>query len=100
MTWWLVEASASTGGRWVLVQPIALTDDGTRLPLMERNGQRLFHQPPAQPALTAEQRAALFTQAEQTLQRELHHKGLATGSGAYAAELVGYVEIATGTGSV
>ena len=98
LSWWLVDASSGHGERRTLIQPIALAGDGTRVPLLERNGESLFYQPPAtQSAWTVEQRRILFDLAEQTLQRELHHKGLAAGDGAYSAELVGYVEMTSQT---
>ena len=50
--------------------------------------------PVAKPFLTAKERLGLFGNVvEPTLQRELKHKGLATGDGSYSAELIGYVEI-------
>ena len=49
--------------------------------------------PVAKPFLTAKERLGLFGNVVQpTLQRELKHKGLATGDGSYSAELIGYVE--------
>jgi hypothetical protein len=95
LTWWLIEASVGFRERRRLIQPIALSLEGRRLPALERTGQQLFSEPPTRPVLTDQQRADLFVQAEQTLQRELQHQGLASSSGAYAAELVGYVEIVT-----
>lgn len=48
----------------------------------------------ALPKFSAEQRLDMFARAvEPTLQRELKHKGAATGDGSYSAELIGYVEI-------
>lgn len=46
------------------------------------------------PRFEPEERIELFARAiEPTLQRELKHKGAATGDGSYSAELIGYVEI-------
>ncbi|MER8734261.1 hypothetical protein NKH28_31435 [Mesorhizobium sp. M1227] len=94
LTFWMVETSAGNGERRV-VQPIAVKQDGTRIPTIERLGEKYFHAPAAPPTFQPEERADLFAQAvEPTLQRELKHKGAASGDGSYSAELIGYVEIA------
>ena len=91
---WLVEASAGNGERRMLVQPIAVKQDGTRLPAVERQAERYLRAPANAPGFLPEHRLDLFTRiVEPTLQRELKHKGLANGDGSYAAELIGYVEI-------
>lgn len=91
---WMVETSGKSGERRVVVQPIAITADGTRLPTVERNYERYLQAQVASPQLSAEQRSDLFARAvEPTLQRELKHRGAATGDGSYSAELIGYVEI-------
>jgi hypothetical protein len=64
------------------------------VPAIERQSVLYLQSPVAQPFLTAEERLELFANVvEPTLQRELKHKGLATGDGSYSAELIGYVEI-------
>jgi superfamily II DNA or RNA helicase len=91
---WMVEASAGNGERRVVVQPIAVKQDGTRVPIIERQCERYLQAPAISPSFTPEQRLALFAHTvEPTLQRELKHKGAATGGGSYSAELIGYVEI-------
>jgi hypothetical protein len=91
---WMVEASAGNGERRVVVQPIAVKQDGTRTPTVERQCERYLQAPAATPKFTYEQRIELFTHVvEPTLQRELKHKGAANGDGSYSAELIGYVEI-------
>lgn len=91
---WMVEASAGRGERRVMVQPIAVKQDGTRTPSVERQCEQFLHAPAAAPRLSPEQRLDLFTRdVEPTLQRELQHRGAATGDGSYSAELIGYVEI-------
>ena len=80
---WMVEASAGKGERRVVVQPIAVKQDGTRVPAVERLCDRYFQGVPIAPTFRPEQRNDLFTQAvEPTLQRELKHKGAANGNGA------------------
>lgn len=91
---WMVEASAGNGERRVVVQPIAVKQDGTRVPAIERQAEQYMQAPVMSPRFTPEQRQELFTRVvEPTLQRELKHKGTANGDGSYSAELVGYVEI-------
>ena len=91
---WMVETSGKSGDRRLVVQPIAVKEDGTRVPAVERKCESYLQAPVALPKFSAEQRLEMFTRAvEPTLQRELKHKGAATGDGSYSAELIGYVEI-------
>ena len=91
---WLVEASAGNGERRIVVQPIAVKQDGTRVPAVERQCERYLQAPTTTPKFSPEQRLELFSRdVEPTLQRELKHKGAANGDGSYSAELIGYVEI-------
>ena len=91
---WMVEASAGKCERRVVVQPIAVKQDGTRIPAVERLCEKFLQASPATPIFRTEQRSDLFTHAvEPTLQRELKHKGAANGDGSYSAELIGYIEI-------
>jgi len=96
---WMVEVSAGNGERRVVVQPIAIKQDGTRVPSIERQCERYLHAPAISPSFTPEQRLALLTHiVEPTLQRELKHKGAATEGSSYSAELIGYVEITADPG--
>lgn len=91
---WLVEASGGKGERRVIVQPIAVTEDGTRVPSVERQCDRYLRGPAIQPRIEPERRLSLFSHVvEPMLQRELQHKGTANGDGSYSADLIGYVEI-------
>lgn len=94
LTLWMVETSTSSGERRTIIQPIAVKQDGSRVPTIERHAEQYLHAPTNSPKLSYEQRQELFMQVvEPTLQRELNHKGAATGDGSYTAELIGYVEI-------
>jgi hypothetical protein len=94
LSFWMVEASGKNGERRVVVQPIAVKQDGTRVPAVERQCAHYLQAPTATPRFSANQRLDLFSRAvEPTLQRELKHKGAANGDGSYSAELIGYVEI-------
>jgi hypothetical protein len=91
---WMVETSAGNGERRIVVQPIAVKQDGTRVPAVERQVEQYLQAPVTSPEFAPEQRQELFEQVvEPTLQRELKHKGAANGDGSYSAELIGYVEI-------
>jgi len=90
----MVEASAGNGERRVVVQPIAVKQDGTRVPAVERQAEQYLQAPATSPRFMPEQRQELFARVvEPTLQRELKHRGAANGDGSYSAELIGYVEI-------
>lgn len=91
---WMVEASIGNGERRVVVQPIAVKQDGTRVPAVERQCARYLQASITTPRFLPEQRLEFFSRVvEPTLQRELKHKGAANGDGSYSAELIGYVEI-------
>lgn len=80
---WMVEASSGNGERRVVVQPIAVKQDGTRVPVVERQCERYLQAATAIPRFSPELRLDLFSRAvEPTLQRELKHKGAANGDAA------------------
>jgi hypothetical protein len=94
LSFWLVESSAGSGDRRVSVQVIAVKPDGTRVPSIERQGDRYLRAPVATPVLTTDQRLEVFYRVvEPTLLRELKHKSGSRGDGGYSAELVGYAEV-------
>lgn len=91
---WMVETSTSKGERHVFIQAVAVKRDGTRVPSVERTADGSFHKSPANPRLSTEDRLMIFAKiVEPTLQRELKHKGAASGDGGYSAELIGYLEL-------
>jgi len=53
---WMVEASAGNGERRVVVQPIAVKQDGTRVPAVERQCERYLQAPATAPKFVPEQR--------------------------------------------
>lgn len=94
LSFWRIEVSTGQGERRVVIQSIAVRQDGSRVPLIERQCERYLLAPTTSPRFTPEQRLALFAMiVEPALQRELKHKGAANGDGSYSAELIGYVEI-------
>ncbi|MES2841233.1 MAG: SNF2-related protein [Pseudomonadota bacterium] len=97
LSYWIIEATVGNGERRTMVQAIAIKQDGTRVPTVERQADRYLHAAKAAPCLSAEERLALFSRAvEPTLQRELKHRGAASGDSSYSADLIGYVEIFAG----
>ena len=91
---WLVETSAGNGERRVVIQAIAVRQDGTRVPVIEHLCEKYFKAPATRPAFLAEERIKLFSNVVETaLQRELKHKGAANGDSSYSADLIGYIEI-------
>lgn len=91
---WIVEASTGNGERRVVMQPIAVKQDGTRAPAVERQSDACFQGVECKPIFLPAQRIDLFARVvEPTLQRELKHKGTANGDGSYSADLIGLVEI-------
>ena len=91
---WLVETFVGKREKRVMVQAIAIRQDGTRVPAIERFPEKYLLAPPATPFLQPEQRTALLpTVMEPALQRELRHKGMVDDDGSYSAEMIGYVEI-------
>lgn len=94
LSFWKVATSTASGDRRVILQPIAVTEEGVRIPSIERQYDRYWQAQPASPKLAAQQRLTLFsTIVEPTLQRELRHKGTVNADGSYSAELIGYLEI-------
>lgn len=91
---WLIEVSTGKGERRIIVQPIAVKQDGKRVPVVEHLCEKYLQAPIATPEFRFEQRRELFIDVvEPTLQRELKHKGAVNGGGSYLADLIGYVEI-------
>jgi superfamily II DNA or RNA helicase len=96
---WMVETSTKNGDRRTILQPIAVKEDGTRVPSVERQYEHFLQSSTTKPSFTPDHRLELFAQmVEPTLQRELRHKGAVNGDGSYSAELIGYVEISSQPG--
>lgn len=94
ISFWHVELTTSKGERKIINLPIAGKMDGARIPSLERKGDAVFELEPASSFLTAEQRSSMLSEyLEPTLQRELRHKGMASGEGSYSAEMIGWVEV-------
>lgn len=91
---WMIELSTGNGDRRLLLQPIAIKEDGSRVPSVERQCEQYFHALPSLPCFSPEQRLDLFSRlVEPMLQRELKHKNSSNADGGYSAELMVCIEI-------
>lgn len=91
---WMVEISTGNGDRRTVLQPIAIKEDGSRVPSIERQCDQYLHAPPSIPYFSPEQRLDLFSRlVEPMLQRELKHKNSSNADGGYSAELMTCIEI-------
>jgi hypothetical protein len=94
ITCWLVDARMPKGEQRVFLQPIAIRDDGQRMPPWERQLDHYLHSAAALPRWAeAERLAHLRDQVEPALDRELSQRGVLSGDGAYTAELIAWVEL-------
>jgi SNF2 family DNA or RNA helicase len=94
LTFWLVDTQMANGDKRTIIQPIAITQDGSRIPFIEKQGMQYLKSSSCRSSFTVEQRKELLSKyIEPTLQRELKHKGTNNGDGSYSAELIGYIEI-------
>lgn len=94
ITTWLVNARMPKGEQRVFLQPIAIREDGQRMPAWERQLDRHLHGVAAPSLWTqAERLARLRDQIEPALDRELGQRGVLSGAGAYTAELVVWIEL-------
>lgn len=91
---WMIDATTGNGERRVAVQAIAVKEDGTRVPAVERQCERFLCAKAATPLFSPDERIDLFARTvEPALQRELKHKGSANGDGSYSTEMIGFVEV-------
>jgi hypothetical protein len=94
LTCWSIESKRPGGEKRVTIQVLGTKTDGTRVPVVEKQVERYFAYPPGELGLSSDERLRLFSEVvEPSLQRELRHRGAATGDGSYAAELIAYLEL-------
>jgi SNF2-related domain/Helicase conserved C-terminal domain len=94
ITCWLINARMPKGEQRVFLQPIAIRDDGQRIPPWERQLDRHLHGVAAPSRWTEGERLArLRDQIEPALDRELGQRGVLNGDAAYTAELIVWVEL-------
>jgi hypothetical protein len=91
---WLVREHVRESEQRTHLVPLAVDGTGQRVPLIEKRHTALFHRPPARSVLSMEERQHLLKSViEPMLQRELRHRGLASETGGYSVELIGWVEV-------
>ena len=89
---WLVAALGEHGETRTHILPLALGNDGKRIPSWERSLDQLFKAPPScesRKPLESEQ-LALFDAA---LHRELRHRQLVSEKCSYSSRLIGWIEV-------
>jgi hypothetical protein len=91
---WFVESHGKAGERKGNVQAMAVDLDGQRLPQMERAVDKIFHQAPAEPSLTLDERLAVLKKnLEPMLSRDLQHRGVVAEGMGFSSELIGWIEM-------
>jgi len=94
ITCWLINARMPKGEQRVFLQPIAIRNDGQRMPPWERQLDRHLAGKVSSSRWTEVERLArLRDQIEPALDRELDQRGVLSGDGAYTAELIAWVEL-------
>lgn len=89
---WQVTAQGDRGETKTIILPLAVADDGQRLPAWERQLDHLYHLPPA-PNETTTNQPLLTDIFEPMILRELIHRGIVTQNQGYDARLIGWVEV-------
>ncbi|MEA3360681.1 MAG: SNF2-related protein [Thermodesulfobacteriota bacterium] len=91
---WLVREHVRESEQKIHLVPLAVDGTGQRVPLIEKRYPALFHRPPARSGLSIEERRHMLKSViEPMLQRELQHRGIASETGGYSVEMVGWVEV-------
>jgi hypothetical protein len=91
---WMIETTGKGGDRRTFLQPIAVDEDGRRVPAMERTPGTQLQALAASPHFSPDARMDFFARiVESVLHRELKHKSGENDEAGYSAKLVSYVEI-------
>ena len=94
LSWWLVESRGTEGEQRTRLQALAVSCNGTRLPVFERLGGALLHHRPAVPFIELNERLRILKEyLEPMLYRELQQSGFVNSDGGFSARLVGWVEV-------
>jgi superfamily II DNA or RNA helicase len=89
---WQVAAHGDRGETRTHLVPLALGDDGKRIPAWERNLDQLFFAGPCERAVSSNGEAGVAL-LESALHRELTHRQLISEKRSYAARLIGWLEV-------
>ncbi len=89
---WHILAQTENGGVKAQMIPLAISEEGQRIPSWERNVDQLFL---AESALTKPRFSigALINSVDSMLHRELEHRKIISEKNGYKAKLVGWIEI-------
>ncbi len=93
LTLWLVQAFGKATDVVTHIVPIAIDEDGKRLPAIEKQYRACLAATPAEVQFSLEQRQLLLHEhIEPILQRELGHRGIAGNGRGYSNELLAWIE--------
>ncbi len=94
LSWWLVESRGTEGEQRTRLQPLAVSCNGTRLPVFERLGGALLRRRPAAPFIELNERLRILKEyLEPMLYREIRQSGFVNSDGGFSSRLVGWVEV-------
>lgn len=94
LTLWKVDSSTAKGERKSIIQAIAITIDGIRIPSIECKASQQFNLTGCKSIINIKNRLDIFNNfIEPSLLRELKHKGIADEHSMFSSELIGYIEI-------
>ena len=92
---WVVRSFGSKQNAGAHLVPIAVDQEGKRVPTIEKQYRECFKAPTGRSQFTQSERAALLHEhIEPTLQRELAYRGIASPEKGYSSELLAWVEVA------
>ncbi len=91
---WLAQSFGSGADTGTHLVPIAVDQEGKRVPSIEKRYRDCFSAPAGQPLFKETDRANLLHEhVEPTLQREIGHRGIANPEIGYTTELLAWVEV-------
>jgi len=89
---WHVAAQGEHGETRTHIVPLALGNDGKRIPTWERSLDQLFNAPPSSEPPRAPESDQLAL-CDAALHRELRHRQLVSEKCSYASQLIGWIEV-------
>ncbi|WP_348826918.1 SNF2-related protein [Halomonas sp. RT37] len=91
---WLVHSFGAKQDIGSHLIPIAVDQEGKRVPNVEKQYRDCFKAPSGRPQFQPNERAALLHEyIEPTLQRELKHRGVASPDKGYSTELLAWIDV-------
>jgi hypothetical protein len=89
---WHVTSQGDRGETKTVILPLAIDDDGQRVPSWERHIDRLFQSPPALNTLASRDHLLIDT-LERMMHRELLHRRIIGENRGYDSTLIGWVDV-------